>query len=95
MIRLTRIAGPRATQTIKLEGKLLGPWVDEVRKACASGAAPTGRTSLDLAALTFVDAAGVGLLRELIDRGIEVDVCSSYVAELLRASAGIRLNDPE
>jgi hypothetical protein len=86
MIRLTRIAGPRATQTIKLEGKLLEPWVDEVRKSCASGALPTGRTSLDLSTLTFVDAAGVGLLRELIDRGIEVVVCSSYVAELLRAS---------
>ena len=95
MIRLTRIAGPRATQTIKLEGKLLEPWVDEVRKACASGTDPSGRTSLDLSALTFVDAAGAGLLRELIGQGIEIIACSSYVAELLRASAGVRLADPE
>jgi hypothetical protein len=95
MLRLTRIAGPHSTQAIKLEGKLLGPWVDEVRQACADGTVPSGQTSLDLSALTFVDAAGEGLLRDLIGRGLEVVACSSYVAELLRPSAGVRLADPE
>jgi hypothetical protein len=87
MLRLTRIAGTHPTQIIKLEGKLLRPWVDEVRQACAADAGTTERTRLDLAALTFVDAAGEKLLRDLIDRGIEVVSCSSYVAELLRAKA--------
>ena len=95
MLRLTRIAATHSTQTLKLEGKLLEPWVDEVRKACASGTDPSGRTSLDLSALTFVDAAGEELLRELIDQGIEIVACSSYVAELLRSSAGARRVDPE
>jgi hypothetical protein len=95
MLRLTRIAATHSTQTLKLEGKLLEPWVDEVRKACASGTDPSGRTSLDLSALTFVDAAGEGLLRDLFGRGIEVVACSSYVTELLRSSAGVRLPDPE
>jgi hypothetical protein len=94
MLRLTRIAGANPTPTIKLEGKLLGPWVDEVRKECASGTKPFDRTRLDLSALTFVDAAGAGLLRELIGQGIEIIACSSYVAELLRASAEIRPGDP-
>jgi anti-anti-sigma regulatory factor len=95
MLRLTRSALTHATQTIKLEGKLLGPWVDEVRKECAAGTDPSGWTSLDLSALTFVDAVGAGLLRDLIDRGIEVVACSTYVAELLRSSAAVRLSDPE
>jgi hypothetical protein len=95
MLRLTRVAVTHSTLTIKLEGKLLGPWVDEVRQACAFGTVPSGLTSLDLSALTFVDAAGEGLLRDLISQGIEVVACSSYVAELLRSSAGIRLLDPE
>lgn len=95
MLRLTRIAGTHSTQTIKLEGKLLGPWVDEVRQACAAGTIPAGRTSLDLSALTFVDAAGEGLLRDLIGQGIEVVACSNYVAELLRSSARVRLPDRE
>ncbi len=95
MLRLNRIAGTHPTQTIKLEGKLLGPWVDEVRQACAAGTDPSGRISLDLSALTFVDAAGEGLLLDLIARGIEVVACTSYVAELLRSRAGVRFLDPQ
>jgi hypothetical protein len=95
MLRLTRIALSHSTQTIKLEGELLGPWIDEVRKVFALGTDLSGRTSLDLRALTFVDAAGEGLLRDLIGRGIEVVACSNYVAELLRSNAGVRLPDPE
>jgi hypothetical protein len=93
MLRLTRIAGANSTQTIRLEGKLLGPWVEEVRKAC--GTVRSVRTSLDLSALAFVDGAGERLLRDLIGRGIKVVACSNYVAELLRSSAGVRLPDSE
>jgi anti-anti-sigma regulatory factor len=95
MLRLTRIAGTHPTQTIQLEGKLLGPWVDEVRQECAAGMDPSSRISLDLSALTFVDAAGEGLLRDLIGRGLAVVACSGYVAELLRSKAGVRLPDPQ
>jgi hypothetical protein len=95
MLRFTRIEGTHPTQTIRLDGKLLRPWVDEVRKTCASGTDPTGRASLDLSTLTFVDAAGEELLRELIGQGIELVACSSYVAELLRASALAERVDPE
>ena len=95
MLRITRLMGTHLTQTIRLEGKLLRPWVDEVRKACISGTDPARRTSLDLSALTFVDAAGEGLLRELIGQGIEVLTCSSYVAELLRVGAGARRVDTD
>jgi hypothetical protein len=91
MLRLTRIAGRQPSQTIQLEGKLLGPWVDEVRQACAAGQEPSSRISLDLSALTFVDATGEGLLRDLIGRGLAVVACLGYVAELLRSSAGVRL----
>jgi hypothetical protein len=90
VLRLTRTADTHETQIIKLEGKLVGPWVDEVRKACAAGADPSSRTQLDLSALIFVDAAGERLLRDLIVRGIDVVACSSYVAELLRLAAGVR-----
>jgi hypothetical protein len=84
MLRLTQIAGLHRTKTIKLEGKLLGPWVDEVNRVCMAGPDPSSRINLDLSALTFVDSAGEGLLRDLTARGIDVVACSGYVAELLR-----------
>ncbi len=83
MLRITRLTGADSAQTIKLEGKLLGPWVDEVRAVCAQAMARSGRTRLDLAEVTFADAAGVELLRELIRQGVEISACSGYVAELL------------
>jgi hypothetical protein len=95
MLRITRIAGMHPTETVKVEGKLLAPWVDEVSKVCAGDADLSRRINLDLAALIFVDAAGERLLRELIAQGIEVVACSSYVAELLRSGAGVRLADPQ
>jgi len=78
-----------------IEGKLLKPWVEEVRNAFASGTDPSSRINLDLSALTSVDAAGEELLWELIGQGIEVVACSIYVAELLRISAAVRLANSE
>jgi hypothetical protein len=95
MLRLTPIASTHSAQTIKFEGKLLEPWIDEVSKVCAAGTDQSSRIGIDLSALIFVDAAGERLLRDLIARGIEVVACSSYVAELLRPSVGVRLEDPE
>jgi hypothetical protein len=76
MLRITRFTGTHLNQTIKLEGKLLRPWVDEVRKACASARDPAGRICLDLSALTFVDAPEEELLRELIG----LKLCRGIVA---------------
>ena len=65
--------------TIKLEGELLGAWVDAVRAACAH----REPQCLDLAAVTYADTAGVQLLRELMADGVEIAACSSFVRALL------------
>ncbi len=80
MLRITRIDGP--TPTLRLEGKLVGPWVAEVRDSCTASGANLG-VSLDLFAVTFVDAAGARMLRELLGGGVAIAACSGYVAELL------------
>jgi anti-anti-sigma regulatory factor len=79
MLRITRVAGP----VLKLEGRLLGPWVDELRRACADLENPPGRLCLDLAAVTFVDAAGARLLRELRQQHVTLTGCSGFVTVLL------------
>jgi hypothetical protein len=41
------------------------------------------QVGLDLAAVTFLNAAGAELLHELIRQGIIITRCSAFVAELL------------
>ena len=69
MLRITRMVGNNSVDTLKLEGKLQGPWVDETHDAYALAAAQASRTHLDLSSLTFADGAGAALLRELIRSG--------------------------
>jgi ABC-type transporter Mla MlaB component len=88
MMRITRMVGNDSVDTLKLEGKLQGPWVDEAHAAYALSAAQASRTYLDLSGLTFADGEGAALLRELIQSGAQVVGCSSYIAELLQVSAG-------
>jgi hypothetical protein len=38
---------------------------------------------LDLVAVTYVDAAGVQSLRDLMAEGVEIAACSNFVGELL------------
>ena len=85
MLKITETARNDSGRTFKLEGKLLGPWVDELRNACTQPLALLEQIGLDLAAVTFVNAAGAELLRELIRRGIIITRCSAFVAELLHA----------
>ena len=88
MLRITRMVGHDSVETLKLEGKLEGPWVLEVHDAYALSVAQASRTCLDLSGLTFADGEGAALLRELIRQGAQVVGCSSYIAELLQDSAG-------
>lgn len=73
-----------APEALVVEGRLVGPWVDELSRVAIerlrrSGAAPT----LDLGAVTYVDDAGVILLRRLLGAGMQVRSSSGFVAELL------------
>jgi ABC-type transporter Mla MlaB component len=83
MLRITRIDSRDSEQTLKLEGKLLEPWIPEVLNVCTASNGRSGRTNLDLSGLTYVDQAGAKLLKDLMLRGIAVSACSGIVAELL------------
>jgi anti-anti-sigma regulatory factor len=83
VFKITWISQKGRGLTLKLEGELLEPWVDSVRDACAARGWRSRRLRLDLAAVTYVDAAGVQLLRDLAAEGAEIAACSSFVGELL------------
>jgi ABC-type transporter Mla MlaB component len=81
VLRITRLSPKGRGLTLKLEGEVLGAWVGATREACATPGRRPRR--LDLAAVTYVDAAGVQLLCELMAEGVEIAACSSFVRELL------------
>src|SRR5436305_1541378 len=90
MLRVTQLLTD-GIPTLRLEGKLVGPWVDEVRAASeealeALGDADGSTLRLDLAGVSFIDAAGAELLEHLLRRGAALAAASNYVAELLHAS---------
>jgi anti-anti-sigma regulatory factor len=83
VLKITRFARDGRVQTIKLEGEFLAPWVGVVRDACTTPGRRPRRLRLDLAAVNYVDAAGVHLLRDLMREGIEIGTCSGFIGELL------------
>lgn len=83
MMRITRIKSRASKPTFKLEGKLVGPWVEEMHRAVNEASAICSQPRLDLSDVTFVDASGVTLLRELIRRGVAITACSGFVAAML------------
>ena len=79
MLRINRIENGREL-TLELQGKLLAPWVEEVRAACEPGNRPL---RLNLEHVSFVDEAGAQLLTTLLRQGAALVACSNFVAELL------------
>ena len=83
MLRISKVNDQNGIPTLKAEGTLRGPWVAELARACDELQTSRGELSLDLSAVYFVDAAGVELLRGLVERGVTLTACSGLVAELL------------
>ena len=85
MLRISVEENPVALSLI-LEGRLVGPWVDEVRRLCAErGALEKGRrTVVDLCGVTAMDQQGQALLDDLFQRGAALrcsDVMNQYLVE--------------
>jgi ABC-type transporter Mla MlaB component len=75
---------------IKLEGKLSGPWVEELRQCWRTASSTTaGRTtSLDLSEVDFVDADGQSLLSEMHGQGVRLDAATPLIQALVEEGIG-------
>ena len=69
---------------LTLEGRVVGRWVAELRRAAEDGLESPRGLMLDLAGVSFLDADGVALIRDLSDRGARLVNASPFVAEQLR-----------
>lgn len=90
MLRVTNVArGDGQPTRLRLEGRLSGPWVDELRRVCSGllDGDGGGGLELELSEVSFVDAAGMALLRSLARSGVEFTNLSAFVAEQLKEVA--------
>ena len=73
-ITITRAEDPT---TVRLEGRLAGPWVEELRAWWEAVGAARGRGAVrvDLSEVAFVDAEGRALLERMYRRGAELAAC--------------------
>ena len=72
MLRIT-IHNDPATRTFQLEGKLAGPWVQELERCWQDTLATPGPPAIrfDLTGVTFIDAAGKEFLAARYVEGAE------------------------
>src|SRR5437773_5398357 len=69
MLRVTTVDEDQK-MTLKLEGKLIGPWVEEVTRVWTDAArSPRSNYIVDLRSVTFIDNPGRVLLAAMSRRG--------------------------
>ena len=82
MLKITESSQGRTT-TLRVEGKLREVGVTELERACQLHLERARELVLDVRAVSFLDESGIGALRQLMRRGVEVRGCSPLVSGLL------------
>jgi hypothetical protein len=86
MLKIVTTDAPTGGAVLRLEGQIIGPWVDELRRACEHRLG-SGAVMLDLADVSFVERRGLDLLHVLRMRGVPLLHCSAFVTEQLKAQS--------
>jgi anti-anti-sigma regulatory factor len=89
MLRISVESLSDATVTLRLEGRVSGLLVSEVRQNCEQFLAAGCRLTLDLAEVEFADRSGVALLQGLKKRDVTLVNCSPFLREQLKAAASL------
>jgi ABC-type transporter Mla MlaB component len=84
MLRISKPESDESTVTLRLEGQIVGPWVEELRRSSEKLLGNGHRLTLDLTEVTFADHAGVALLRHLQEKVISLTGCSPFLEEQLK-----------
>ena len=85
MLKISEIPPSNHTVTLRLEGRIVGPWVAELRDSCEKLLAEGRLLNLRLAEVEFLDPGGITLLTGLKERGVRVIDCSPFVDVQLKS----------
>ena len=83
MLKITIQDNERQT-SFELEGRLAGPWVEELT-TCWKNFAGDRQLGVNLKAVTFIDEAGRRLLTEMYRQGIVIEGTGCMTASIVEA----------
>jgi len=84
VLRISDISDSGGGRRLQVEGRLVGPWVEELRRLSDQALAESGTLSLDLEKLWYADLNGVALLRDLVRRNVTHVNCSPFILQQLK-----------
>jgi len=87
VLRISIIHRADEGMQFQLEGRLIGPWVEELRRLSDQALSQQKTVSLDLQKVWFVDLQGVDLLRDLASKKVAQVNCSPFVSQQLKEAA--------
>lgn len=86
MLKISEGRKEKQSVTLRLEGRVVGPWVDELRQIYEPLLADETKLTLDLAEVSFADESGVAVLASLSRRGVKLAKLSPFVAEQMKTA---------
>ena len=94
MLRITRTSRDDGRVVLKLEGRLVGPWVELLDEMCQAYQREREKDApiiLDGAAVGFASEEGLDLLRDLHEQGITLSYCRSFYKSSLEMRVNLTL----
>lgn len=90
MLRISTTESAKNGATLRLEGQLAGPWIDELHHACERILSAGRPLTLDLGDVSLIDRSGLALLASLARRAVVLAGCSPFHTEQLRQAAALQ-----
>ncbi len=84
MLKITEINRTRNTATLKLEGRVGGDWISEVKNMCEKILSEGIDLALDLADVSFIERKAIPFFGELRRREVVFFNCSPFLCEQLK-----------
>ena len=84
MLKITEVVLSEKEITLQLDGRVSGQWVELLRETAESVLNKGVRLNVDLKNISFIDCAGIALIRNLIERGVRYTNPPLFVAEQIK-----------
>jgi ABC-type transporter Mla MlaB component len=84
MLKISEAGREQDSITLKLEGRVVGPWVHELGIVTDDARLKGLSVVLDLSGVEFIDRGGVALFSLLAERKVTLIHCPRFVVELLK-----------